>query len=462
MIEVIRDHRLEGRVVFIGEVDDPDPFYEMADIMTFPSHLEGFGSVVVEAMAHGLPVIVRHLPGVNDVFVKEAETGFLFDTAEEFNEAVHKLSEDPALRQKIGRAARRLAIEQFGLMPIAKQYFMIYGVSWCAAPADDAQSAATIDTLDRVAATLPASTSIIDPRFRTAIALPADQRPLLVTTVDAEEDFDWSGPFLRSANDVKSMARQHLAHHIFDRYGVVPTYLVDFPVASQAQGYEPLLDYLRDGKCEIGTQLHPWVNPPFVEDITVANSFAGNLRLGLEFEKLRVLTETIEEAFRMRPRVYRAGRYGVGRRTGDILKFLGYHVDTSVVPNYGFVREGGPNFFGFPTDPYWINAERTVLELPISSALVGPLVPAPWLTKSIYTATLVRTIFPPLLSRSGLMDRIDLTPEGITGLEAKKLVRALLARGTRVFTLAYHSSSLLPGSTPYVRTAADLDRFLGW
>src|SRR6185312_15256555 len=198
MIEVIRDHRLEGRVVFIGEVDDPDPFYEMADIMTFPSHLEGFGSVVVEAMAHGLPVIVRHLPGVNDVFVKEAETGFLFDTAEEFNEAVHKLSEDPALRQKIGRAARRLAIEQFGLMPIAKQYFMIYGVSWCAAPADDAQSAATIDTLDRVAATLPASTSIIDPRFRTAIALPADQRPLLVTTVDAEEDFDWSGPFLRS------------------------------------------------------------------------------------------------------------------------------------------------------------------------------------------------------------------------------------------------------------------------
>jgi len=41
-------------------------------------------------------------------------------------------------------------------------------------------------------------------------------------------------------------------------------------------------------------------------------------------------------------------------------------------------------------------------------------------------------------------------------------VRALLARGTRTFTLSYHTPSLVPGNTPYVRSRADRERFIGW
>jgi hypothetical protein len=59
-----------------------------------------------------------------------------------------------------------------------------------------------------------------------------------------------------------------------------------------------------------------------------------------------------------------------------------------------------------------------------------------------------------------LVERIILTPEGISFEEQRRLTRALLRQGHRVFSFAYHSPSLAPGNTPYVRTEADLGAFL--
>jgi hypothetical protein len=45
--------------------------------------------------------------------------------------------------------------------------------------------------------------------------------------------------------------------------------------------------------------------------------------------------------------------------------------------------------------------------------------------------------------------------------ELCRLTRALLARGQRVFNFTYHSPSLMPGNTPYVRSGAELETFIG-
>ena len=92
------------------------------------------------------------------------------------------------------------------------------------------------------------------PDFQAPCSPPA---PMLVTTIDAEEDFDWNGPFIRTSSRVTSMRSQYKAHRVFERYGVIPTYLVDFPVASQDEGRGPLKELLQSGQCEIGAQLHP-------------------------------------------------------------------------------------------------------------------------------------------------------------------------------------------------------------
>jgi phosphatidylinositol alpha-1,6-mannosyltransferase len=65
-----------------------------------------------------------------------------------------------------------------------------------------------------------------------------------------------------------------------------------------------------------------------------------------------------------------------------------------------------------------------------------------------------------LLARAGLVERITLSPEGSDLAAMCRLTRVLLARGTRLLTLSYHSPSLEPGHTPYVRNERDLAIFL--
>jgi hypothetical protein len=113
--------------------------------------------------------------------------------------------------------------------------------------------------------------------------------------------------------------------------------------------------------------------------------------------------------------------------------------------------------------PYWIDQERTLLELPVSAGVVGAAsgLPATWTSRAFRPAA-ERARLPSVLARLGLLERIKLTPEGIAIDEAKRLVRHMAADGHKVFVLTYHSPSLEPGNTPYVRTAEDLARFLGW
>lgn len=293
---------------------------------------------------------------------------------------------------------------------------------------------------------------------------PTDDQPLIVTTVDAEEAFDWDKPLSRDFRDVTSMGEQQVLHRVFDRFGVVPIYFVTYPIVAEPDGYAFLAECLKAGKCQIGAQLHPWVTPPFEEVVNAYNSFAGNLSETLEYAKLKTLTEAIASRFGVRPQAYRAGRYGVGPNTVKALASLGYRIDSSVVPEFSYHATGGPTFFGRSTKPYWLDADRRVLEMPLTSTYIGRLAGGSWrhLANGLFENDARHTLSRALMARTGLMERIRLTPEGTHVSDAKRLVRALLKRGTRIFTLSYHTPSLVPGNTPYVRSRADRERFIGW
>lgn len=288
--------------------------------------------------------------------------------------------------------------------------------------------------------------------------------PALLLVVDTEEAFDWSAPFSSERHSVSAIKQLHLCQSLFERFAIRPIYVVDYPIASHASAARELRSLAESGRCIIGSQLHPWVNPPLVERLNRHNSFPGNLPPALELEKLRILTECIAENLGTTPQIYKAGRYGIGPNTAGILRQLGYRVDISIHPRRVYLREGGPDFRGIPPHPFWLDDAGQLLEIPLTCDYYGLFhrwaenVYHDWLT----TAPGMALHLPGISARLGLLNRVSISPEGYPLGEAKRLTKALVERGVQVFTLAFHSPSLEPGNTPYVRSQRDLDALLAW
>ena len=286
--------------------------------------------------------------------------------------------------------------------------------------------------------------------------------PYLLVVIDTEEEFDWNDVPTRETS-VAAMRSQVTAQRLFEPYGLIPTYAVDYAVGSQYEGYAPLLDLLADGRCELGAQLHPWLNPPLSEALTVRNSFPGNLPPTLEAEKISVLTRVIEDNLGVTPTLYRAGRFGLGPATASALLACGYKVDCSVRPLFSQRSAGGPDYSTAPSKPFWFGPGRALLELPVTTGLTGALSFAGRRAYPLVASALARRLrLTGALARGGVLNRVQLTPEGNSLTEAKRLTEVLLRQGHQVFVMSYHSPSLVPGNTPYVQSDRDLRAFLDW
>ncbi len=289
---------------------------------------------------------------------------------------------------------------------------------------------------------------------------PADARVALPDSVgrrfaifaDAEEEFDWKGPFRRDATSTEAIDALPHANQFFTSVGCVPTYLVDWPVVANPDSAGAMRAMVTDGHCDIGTQLHPWVNPPFDEVVSVENSYTGNLPRALEAAKIRTLTDKIELETGFRPTVYRAGRYGIGPNTAALLVDEGYRLDVSVRASFDYRAQGGPDFSDHPIWPWRIS--KHLHEVPLTTTCTGLL----------RNRLRVQHFAPArgLLARTGLFDRVPLTPEGVRLHDALIAIRQLLDSGHQLFSLSFHTPTLVPGHTPYVRNAADLKRFWTW
>ena len=283
--------------------------------------------------------------------------------------------------------------------------------------------------------------------------------PELAIVVDTEEEFDWNAPFSRDATATRSIPAQARAHEIYDWLGVVPTYVVDYPVATDPEAVAFLRGLREAGRAEIGAHLHSWVTPPHVEEVNRRHSYQGNLSAELERAKIAALTGAIEAAFGERPIVFKAGRHGFGPNTARLLIELGYRVDCSQLPYTDLSHDEGPDFRGIPAEPWWL--DEGLLEVPVTIGFFGAAAAAgPRLGRLFDSPAAARLRLPGLLARSGLVARSRLTPEGVSADEQCRLIEALSGRGQRVFTLVYHSPSLEPGHTPYVRDQAELGTFL--
>jgi hypothetical protein len=287
------------------------------------------------------------------------------------------------------------------------------------------------------------------------VAWPDSFGARFVVFVDTEEEFDWSKPLARENRSVSAVSALPAAQAKFAASGVPLALMVDHPIATDPRAVD-LIGPLLTGGTAVGTQLHPWVNPPFDEALTPANSFAGNLPRALEATKLTALTEAITNAFGTRPTAYRAGRYGLGPASFDLLAAHGYRLDSSMRPGFDYAAEGGPDFSALDNHAFRMGG---IVELPLTTVFTGVARSG---GMKLYQAAGSIPKGRAVLARSGLLQRIPLTPEGIPVREALEAIRVALGEGVRVLSFAFHSPSLEPGHTPYVRDEADLRAFWQW
>jgi glycosyltransferase involved in cell wall biosynthesis len=118
---------LERRVRFFGFQADPRPFYAAADVAVLASRAESLSNFLIEAQAHGLPVVAARATGVDEC-IEDGAGGILVpaDDAGAFANALIRYLVDPAARSAAGAAAVRFARTAFSPKERALEYLTLF------------------------------------------------------------------------------------------------------------------------------------------------------------------------------------------------------------------------------------------------------------------------------------------------------------------------------------------------
>lgn len=111
-----------------GFRDDMAEVLKHAHIACLPSYREGMPKFLLEASAAGLPLVAADVPGCRDI-VQSGRNGLLVPPrdAGALADSLQRLIEDPALRTRLGRNARKIAEERFGSDRVANAVKALYG-----------------------------------------------------------------------------------------------------------------------------------------------------------------------------------------------------------------------------------------------------------------------------------------------------------------------------------------------
>lgn len=117
-----RKEELKDHVVFAGFQSDVAQVFPAMDVFVLPSLTEGTPMALLEAMAHGIPVIASAVGQIPEI-IDSGKSGFLVQPArpEDIRDKIILLYNDGILRNKIGKAGQRKIKEQFDIKAWTKQ-----------------------------------------------------------------------------------------------------------------------------------------------------------------------------------------------------------------------------------------------------------------------------------------------------------------------------------------------------
>jgi glycosyltransferase involved in cell wall biosynthesis len=126
--ERIRAAGLSERIRLLGRRENVDEFLRASDCFVFASRSEGFGTVLVEAMASGTPPVALNLPGVTADIIRHGESGVIVgeESATAFAGAIAGLLGAPRVLERMAHEGRVRAERLFSMGAVAGRYVEVY------------------------------------------------------------------------------------------------------------------------------------------------------------------------------------------------------------------------------------------------------------------------------------------------------------------------------------------------
>jgi glycosyltransferase involved in cell wall biosynthesis len=115
-----------GNLQFTGQLTNVDDYLDSFDIFVFPSLMEGLGSILLDAMCFGLPIVASGVDGIPDI-IEDGVNGLLVepDNPEQLDAALERVLGDKALQQKM-RTQNLAKADSYSTQAMAASYNSLY------------------------------------------------------------------------------------------------------------------------------------------------------------------------------------------------------------------------------------------------------------------------------------------------------------------------------------------------
>jgi len=128
MKKLAKDLNIERHIIFTGTRDNIDEYMKISDLFVFLSRNEGFGTVLIEAMSTGLPVIALNIPGITEYIIQNGVDGIILyeENSDKVALTIEKILSNQNVYNSISINSRKTAISRFSTEIIDEQYKQIY------------------------------------------------------------------------------------------------------------------------------------------------------------------------------------------------------------------------------------------------------------------------------------------------------------------------------------------------
>jgi hypothetical protein len=291
-----------------------------------------------------------------------------------------------------------------------------------------------------------------------------------IITIDTEGDDLWGRPRDITTHNAKYLPR---FQSLCERFRFKPVYLTNYEMAVSDVFVEFARDVIARDAGEIGMHLHAWNSPPLIpltSDDFHHQPFLIEYPDAVMREKIRTMTHLLEDRFDRKMISHRAGRWAFDGRYAAMLIEEGYRVDCSVAPDMDWrgirgdpAGNGGSCYVGFPRQSYFMDptdisrpAAGALLEVPVTVRRSGMHRRVPW----AYRVPLLRRYAHRMSIGLGWLCPIQPLISAPLGRNLEAMLQvARASRNEDVPHLEFvlHSSELMPGGSPGIRTESDIE-----